>query len=66
MKLGESGEQTISLSQKDKRFYANDNQIIYSGCRLLVARVNEDGGLEYVKNVCGTWNRDTYAELGVL
>jgi len=66
MTLSESGEQTISLSQKDKRFYAKDSEYEYSGCRLYVARVTEDGSVEYVNNVTGTWKRDTYAELGVL
>ena len=66
MILIESGQQTISVSQKDKRFYAKDSEYSYSGCRLYVAKINEDGSLEYVNHATGTWKRDTYAELGVL
>lgn len=48
MTITETGEQTISLSQKDNRFYPEENDIEYSQCRLVVARVT-DQGLEFVK-----------------
>ena len=59
------GKYTVSLSQKDNRFYDKNNDIKYSQCRLVIAKVKDDG-LEYVKTVTGIWKRDTYAELGDL
>ena len=53
MTITKSGEQTISLSQKDKRMYPVNNQIKYSVCRLVVAKVNKDSSLEYVNQVAG-------------
>jgi len=57
------GNYTISLSQKDNRFYAEKNNIQYSQCRLVIAKKDDDE-LKYVASVSGIWKRDTYAELG--
>jgi len=63
--LSGEGDYTISLSQKDNRFYDENNDIKYSQCRLVIAKKNDDE-LEFVKCVTGIWKRDTYAELGEL
>ena len=63
MNVTEDGEKTVSLSQKDTRFYPDDTDIKYSNCRVIVAR-KSDEGLEYVGQAVGTKDRDTYVELG--
>jgi calpain-15 len=47
MNVTERGHQTVSLSQKDHRFYPDDTNIKYSNCRVIVARKGDEG-LEYV------------------
>ena len=59
MRVAESGEQTITLKQKD------ENIETYSACRLVVARVLSGGGLEYVNHVASIWKKETSAEFGV-
>jgi len=58
-----AGEQTISLSQKDTRFYADNADIKYSNFRVIVAKKTDDG-LLYINNSIGCKKRDTYVELG--
>lgn len=58
MTIQKKGKYTISLSQKDSRFYAEGNKIKYSQCRLVIAKQNK-----YIANVSGIWKRDTYVEL---
>ena len=59
MRVTESGEQTITLKQKD------ENIETYSACRLVVARVLSGGGLEYVNHVAAIWKKETSAGVGV-
>ena len=65
MTIQQGGEYTLALSQKDTRFYAADNKVEYSQCRLVIAKRTPDG-LEFVGQTTGVWERDTYAELGNL
>jgi len=60
MSVAETGEQTITLKQKD------ENIETYSACRLLVARVPSGGSLEYINHAAAIWKKETCAELGVL
>ena len=65
MNVTERGHQTVSLSQKDHRFYPDDTNIKYSNCRVIVARKGDEG-LEYVGQSVGTKDRDTHVECGEL
>lgn len=47
-----SGEQTLSLSQKDVRFYPDNSTIEYSNCRIILAKQTEEG-LVYIQGITG-------------
>jgi len=61
MTISEYGEYTISLSQKDTRYYSDhpdDIDIKYSKCKIIVGQ-QSDKGLKYVAGTTGS-KRDTY------
>lgn len=43
MTIQQGGEYTVSLSQKDDRFYAAGNNVEYSQCRFVIAKRTQDG-----------------------
>lgn len=61
--FAEGGDQTISVSLKDKRCFAAERNYKYSNARILVARILGNGQLEYVHNKFHRWERDHYVEL---
>jgi len=56
------GEETLSVSFKDKRYYAKKDEIKYGNTKMILAKRSEEG-LVFITEQNTISNRDTYMEL---
>jgi hypothetical protein len=61
MVLEEDSEIYLSINQKDKRCFSRNQKYEYSNARIIVAKVLEDGSLEYIFGKMGM-DREVWQE----